>query len=207
MKIKKILKITVIAVVGIFIFFVIVGLLTDEGKKSFEEGKQTAEEKVNQKSSNFEETELTEQSVRSEITDLSIETGAMSGEDIVSVDLIDDMGTEDVPDDKIVFITYKPEALLDEKHLVRKSADTLITVSEKLFKHPKVGLVRVWTQGEFTDPYGQTTTENAVKLGLSRKTAEKINCENFKDLVLVDYNKLLDIADENSIYPAVKKNL
>jgi len=43
--------------------------------------------------------------------------------------------------------------------------------------------------------------------GIGRKTAEKINWENFKDLVLVDYNKLLDIADENSIYPAVKKNL
>ena len=202
---KKKLKWIAIAIVGLFIFFVIIGLLTDDGKKSFDKGKQDAKELIN--NSNFPQSDLTEQSVRSEIGDLSSSTGAMKGEAIVSVELIDDMGTEDVPDDKIVFITYKPKSVLDEKYFVKTSADTLVAVSERLFKHPKVGLVRVWTQGEFTDAYGQTNTENAVKLGLSRKTAEKINWENFKDLVLVDYNKLLDIADENSIYPAVKKNL
>ena len=156
--------------------------------------------------SNFPQSDLTEQSVRSEISDLS-SIGTMKNEEIVEVKLIDYGGTEDIPDDKIVFVTYKPKSLWDEKDMVKRSAYTIVAVSERMFKHPKVGFVRVWTQGEFTDQYGQKSTENAVKLGLSRKTAEKIDWGNFKDLVLVDYNKLLDIANEKSIWATIEKTL
>src|SRR3989344_6590120 len=127
----------------------------------------------------------------------------MKAEAVTKFEIIDYGGTEDIPDDKIVFITYNPKSVLDEKDFVKMSADTIVAVSESLFKHPKVGFVRVWTEGSFSDQYGKQETISAVKLGLSKKTADKIQWDNFKDLVQVDYNKLLDIADEKTIHPAV----
>jgi len=64
---KKKLKWIVIAIVGIFIFFVIIGLLSDEGKKGFEQGKQDAKEVVEPQTQSFSESELSETTIRSEI--------------------------------------------------------------------------------------------------------------------------------------------
>jgi len=156
--------------------------------------------------SNFPQSDLTEQSVRAEISSIS-DMWTMKPEEIVKVQIIDFGGTEDIKDDKIVFLTYQPKSVLNEKDFLRSSANTLVEVSEKLFQNPKVGMVRVWTEGSFSDQYGKQETIPAVKLGLSRKTADKIQWDNFKDLVQVDYNKLLDIADEKTIHPAVAKSL
>lgn len=157
-------------------------------------------------SSSFINSELSEASVKSEVSNIS-SMWTMKPEEIVKVQIIDYGGTEDIKDDKIVFITYQPKSVLNEKDFVRSSANTLVEVSEKLFQNPKVGMVRVWAEGSFTDQYGKQETSPGVKLALSKKTAEKIQWDNFKKLVEVDYNKLLDIADEKTIAPAVSKNL
>ena len=160
--------------------------------------------KANQQS--FVDSELTEDSVKAEINKLD-GIRSMSGSEITSVELIDNGGTEEIADDKIVAITYKPKSVWDEKDTVKKTADTTVAASEKLFKHPKVGMVRVITQGEFTDQYGQSETGNAVRIGLQRTTAEKLNWETFKDMVFVDYAKLLSIADEEWMHAAIRKSL
>lgn len=154
----------------------------------------------------FADSELTEDSVRAEINKLD-GIRSMSGNEITSVELIDNGGTEDIADDKIVSVTYKPKSVWDEADTVKKIADTTVAVSEKLFKHPKVGMVRVITTGDFTDQYGQSETGNAVRIGLQRSTAEKLNWDTFKDMVFVDYNKLLDIADEQWMHAAIRKAL
>jgi hypothetical protein len=154
----------------------------------------------------FVESELTEDSVRAEINKLD-GIRSMSGNEITSVELIDNGGTEDIIDDKIVAITYKPKSVWDEADTVKKTADTTVAASEKLFKHPKVGMVRVITTGDFTDQYGQSETGNAVRMGLQRSTAEKLNWDTFKDMVFLDYNKLLDIADEQWMHAAIRKAL
>lgn len=143
----------------------------------------------------FQESELTDTLVRDElgkVTGLSV----MAVSELTSIRILDNGGTEDIEDDKIVELTYKPESVWDEKDIVQMTAMTMASVAEKLFQHPKIGFVRVVSQGDFTDQYGQTETSNAVRVGLKRSTAEKINWETFKDMVIVDYTKLFDIAEE-----------
>jgi len=164
------------------------------------------EKKAEQNSKPFAEEFLTEASVKKEIEKLD-GSRTMSGKEIVEVKIVENLGTDDVTDDNIVIVTYKPSSVWDEKHTVSTTADTMVAVSEKLFKHPQVGMVRVTTQGDFTDQYGNTKTENAVRFGLQRTTVEKINWENFKKMVFIDYNSLIDIADEQWMHAAVKKYL
>ncbi len=157
-------------------------------------------------SKSFAEKELSEESVRAEISKLSFGR-SMAGQDIESVELIDNLGTDNPLDDKIVALTYNPKSIWDAKDLVKKTTDTTLALSEGLFKHPKVSLIRVFTKTVFTDSYGKEDTENAVKIELKRATVDKIDWVNFKIMVLVDYNKLLDVADFVWIHPSIKKAL
>ena len=200
-------RILISLIVGIFIFFVIIGLLSDEGKKGFEQGKQDAKEVVEPQTQSFSESELSETTIRSEIGTLKGSLRALKADDLTKVEIIDYAGTEAVSDDKIVFLTYKPKSTWDEKDAVKTAADTTVAVSQRLFTHSKVGFVRVWIEGDFTDQYGKSSSEPAVKFGLSKDTANKIEWDKFKDLVFVDYTKLSNIADEKYIHPAIGKAL
>lgn len=190
-----------IGCLGLIVLFVVLVALAGGGSQ------QSKEEVAAPPSTTpfSEKEEITEDVVRAEVQELPGFT--MEGGELVDVRVVEHMGTEDNPDDRIVYLHYRPESIWDDKSLVKETARTAVEVMEKLFKNPKVGLVSVWVETEFTDQYGKSSVENAVKVGLERATADKIEWENFKDLVLLDYNRLLDIADAKYIHPAVRKNL
>ncbi len=182
--------------------------LTDEEKtaKTAVNSSETDNSNNKEAQKSFVDTELSEESVKREIDKLS-GGRSMQGKSISKIQILDNAGTTDIQDDKIVWITYKPEAVWDEKDIVKMTVDTTITSSEKLFQHPKVGVVRVWSQTEFTDQYGKKDVNNAVKIELHKTTAEKIDWQNFKPMVFVDYQKLLNIADDIWIHPSIKNKL
>lgn len=195
-------KVTGVVSLIIIIFFVF-ALFSGSGSKETNT-QQTSQETV--ETSNFADSELTDSSVRKEVEKLK-GLRTMSGNEITEIKIVENMGTENVTDDQIVILTYKPKSVWDEKDTVQMTANTAVEVSERLFKHPKVGMVRVTTLGNFTDQYGNSKSENAVRIGLQRATAEKLNYDTFKDMVLLDYNKLLDIADELWMHAALRKEL
>lgn len=83
----------------------------------------------------------------------------------------------------------------------------MVQASEMLFKHPKVSIVRVTTATKFVDSYGKEFDGDAMRLGFKRETANKIDWKNMKDMVELDYKKILTIADEKYLSPAIAKNL
>ena len=132
---------------------------------------------------------------------ISLSYPAMSKNDLKEIKINDD-----IPNDVYVLLSYKPEAW-DEKQAVRLTADTLVTASEKLFNNPIITRVWVTTLGNFTDQYGKSYEAVAVRFGLNKETAQKINWKEFKDMVFVDYNALLRIADEKYISPSILNKL
>jgi len=155
---------------------------------------------------------ITKDQIRNVVSPLEdIGYGVMGGKELNQIKIDTDLSNDDVSvkyEDmtKIVHLYYKPEAW-DEKNLMTKATGTAVAVMEELFANKNISSVWVWVMGDFTDQYGKTTEGNGIRIGLKRTTAEKIEWKNFKEMVLLDYNKLLNIADEVYIHPAVRKAL
>ena len=75
--------------------------------------------------------------------------------------------------------------------------DDATKMFEKLFKDPRVKLVRITTYLEGVDAYGQKVTNVGTRFIMSRETADKINWDNFL------YSRLPDVADEAYINPVL----
>lgn len=159
-------------------------------------------------------TSLTEDGIKKIVLNIpGAQYSVFSKDDLKKVEINTDFGSQgDNPNikidqlPKIVNIYYKPYAW-DEKRLMRYTADTSVAVTEKLLTYKEIGMVNVWVLENFTDQYGKSSEETAIRIGLKRETADKINWTSFKDMVFIDYNKLLNIADDVYIHPAVKKEL
>lgn len=151
--------------------------------------------------SDFKASRLTEETIKSQVFNLN-ESASAKGEDLQEVRVIDNAGTDD-PTDKIIHITYNVNS--DSRKVVSKVlADTAVQVFEVLFTHPDVSEVHVYTTGVFTDQYGSSKTKEMARVGMYKATAEKINWNNFKDQVYLDYNRLLDIADTKMVATFLK---
>lgn len=201
---KKILKI----IGAIFVVLIVIGLLASRGgdkssvREAFKEGQEKGGEVIK---GEFKDQKVTEESVKSALANLEdILYRVMTEKEITQVEVLDNAGTEDVPDDKVVHAYFKPKSVWDEKHTLGMTAGTAVAVMKRLFVHPKITSVTVWVEGDFIDKYGKSSTETAVRVGLDKPTADKIEWENFRDMVLVDYNKLFDIAD-TYVHPAIRK--
>lgn len=155
---------------------------------------------------------LSEESIKSQVIKLGgKEFGVMGKDEFVKVEINDDFGSmkanEVTPQFKIVNVYYKPKGIWDEKMLMKYACRTSVFVSEALLANPKVSKVSVWTLTDFTNSYGKTSEETAVRIGIGRETASNIVWSTFKEMVLDDYNSLLKITDDVYIHPGVKKEL
>lgn len=204
---KKILKILGV----VFAFFIIIAALSGGGGET-KNGKN-AEGNTEQE---FQNQEITEENVNLAL----LNPDKILREDEISrVEVADYFPDEyDVSEelfkeaeggsvDKIVTIYYKPGITWNEKDLLRKTVDTTVKASKRLFSNQRLGFLTIVTEGDFTDQYGNTETRDAVKVGLSKETVSKINWENFEDMVYVDYKKLFEIADSQYLHPSVQRTL
>lgn len=106
-----------------------------------------------------------------------------------------------------VRVILGPEEFWDETHCVRDTADKAVDLMEAFFRHSKVSDVYVARMAEFTDPYGQSSTEIAVMIGWDRSVAERVNWDKLKEMTLGDYRAPFLIATLYYFHPAIWKNL
>ncbi|MFZ3100781.1 MAG: hypothetical protein WA113_00970 [Desulfitobacteriaceae bacterium] len=107
----------------------------------------------------------------------------------------------------IVTIRYNPGAQWDEKSLVRNSAVKDVKVFAILHSNPKIEKAALWTQNPITDIKDNKNVEDVMMVTFLRASEKDINWSNFEDLVVEDYNKLLNIADDKYIHPEIAKAL
>lgn len=154
---------------------------------------------------------LTEESVKAQVIKLEDSSQRVMGKKELSrVEVIDDfrvMEENFKPSYVIVSLFYKPKDIWDEKWLLKVTTSTTAAASELLFANPKVSVVRVTTLVDFTDSYGKPVEQKAVQIEIYKETANKINWKMMKEMTLVDYNKLLNIADDVFIHRAIKSKL
>lgn len=129
------------------------------------------------------------------------------GESITDIEVYPHAGTDN-PDDFIVHIYFKPESVWDEPHAMRIAVQTSIKAMEILFQNEAVGEVVMWEQLDFTDKYGSTETETAIRILMTKETADKIaDWEVVADRALTDYNTFFDLAELQYVHPAIAQEL
>lgn len=152
----------------------------------------------------FMEQVVTESSVRTALQKLS-------GTDVVPADCITKIefpvGTNN-PYGCIIHVYFQPDAVWDDEDAVEKAVHTSIKAMEILFGNDNVAEVVMWEMLEFTDKYGETTVETAVRIMMKKEVADKIvDWGKVDDRAWGDYNTFFDLAELQYIHPAILKNL
>lgn len=172
---------------------------------AFNQGQNKGREMLN---INYEQVEPSQESVKSALAKLeNTSYGVVSENEVAEIKVSNLMTNADKPNEKMIEVKFKPVTNWDEKNLMTKATGTTVEVVKRLFANPNVGLVTVIFDGEFTDSYGKKETGQAVRIALKRETADKIQWEQFRDMVLTNYKKLLEIADTKFIHASISKNL
>jgi len=147
--------------------------------------------------------------VRSDLQDLS-GAAVVSADRITDIKVYSNYGTDN-PDDFIVHVYFQPEYFWDEEHALKIAVHTSIKAMEILFNNDDISEVVMWELLEFTDKYGETEVETAVRLVMEREVADKIvdwgTVDAVDDRALLDYNTFFDLAELQFIHPAISTNL
>lgn len=123
------------------------------------------------------------------------------------IDVNPDLGTEN-PNDKLILIYYLLSTAWSERTLLLNASVNAVKIFERLFKNPDVSGVTVFAKAKFLDKYGNEVVETAVKVNMTRGTADKIkNWENFESLVALDYKNLVEVADSIYINPVILRGI
>ena len=154
----------------------------------------------------FSDQEVTEDTVGAALWNLSGSNVAL-GEDIYRVEVFLHAGTDN-PDDYIVHIYFKPDSFWDAEDFAEISVHTSIKSMEALFQNRKVSEVVMWGIAEFSDKYGATKNETAIRLLMTRTTADQVvNWKAVDDRAWSDYTTFFDLAEMQYIHPAMAKDL
>jgi len=154
----------------------------------------------------FSAQEVTKETVTAALLPLS-GTSIALGDELYRIDVFPDAGTE-APDDFIVHVYFKPKSFWDAKNFVEISVHTSIKTMETLFRNGMVSEVVMWGLAEFTDKYGATKDDLAIRLLMTRLTADRIaSWETVDDRAWPDYTTFFDLAELQYIHPAMAKDL
>lgn len=167
-----------------------------ESKKPKEEVKK--QEPVNKKEEpvfDFSKAELTKENIQKAL------------ESIINEDALKDITISNEKGRNIIDVTYKVETSFSETTLVKGFANTSVKAMEVLFKNPKIDNIWIWCKTNMMDEKGNDSLESVVNVCLTKENAKDINWSKFKDMVLVDYNKLFNVADKYFIYPGIANKL
>lgn len=82
------------------------------------------------------------------------------------------------PKDTVAILIKSPDDYWNENEIVRQAYRALVKYGKQVFKNPEVTSVGVVIQGNFTDTYGNSTTNEAVRIIMPRTEFEKFNWEN-----------------------------
>ena len=192
----KKLKIGCLGALGIFLLLIIIAIASDD-----QEEQESKTQKVP-----FSQQEITEQTIRETLQDLS---GIMVEIDnITEIKINDYAPTTEIPDDKIIDVYYKLQNTSNEEWSIKTAVYTAIKVMESLFKNPKVVEVAMWQQENFTDQYGEKSTDLSVRILMEKETADKIqDWKVIDNRAWNDYNSFFDLAELQYVHPAIRRGL
>lgn len=108
---------------------------------------------------------------------------------------------------KNVWIYYSMGSVWDENDLVKKAGGTAIFTGNLLYNNPNVEDVAIFAQGEFTDQYGKTSLDTAVKIVLNKSLADQVDWKGLADRHVTDPGNIYRIVDNYSIHPGVFSKL
>jgi len=103
-----------------------------------------------------------------------------------------------VADGGVVTVTRTMKPNLTPAMMLTGGRYDSISIFEALFKDPRIEQVTVISNTEFTDAYGQSSTEAGCWYRISRATADKVNW----DAILSE--NLDRIADSYFVHPALR---
>jgi len=176
---------------GVIIVIVIISVLASPGE---EETKP------------FSEQDVTPQTVQAALDDVS-GTSVELGDCITDIEVLSNAGTDN-PNDFIVHVYFKPESIWDEEDAVQTAVQSSIKAMEILFQNESISEVAMWEQLEFTDEYGDTETETAVRITMIDTVADQVvSWETVSDRAWSDYTSFFDLADLEYMHPAIAKEL
>ena len=149
---------------------------------------------------------VTTTTVRNALDDLS-GTSVELGDSITDIQVSSHAGTSN-PDDFIVHVYFKPDDVWDEAHAMRIAVQTSIKAMETLFEHQDIAEVVMWEELDFTDQYGTTETETAVRIVMDKTTADQItDWEVVADRAFADYSTFFNLAELQYVHPAIQAEL
>lgn len=99
------------------------------------------------------------------------------------------------------------ETSWDEDHLVSQAAQYTVQLMEQVFENTDLASIKTIFSTNMIDSKGNESIEPILSFLITREEAADINYKNFNDMVLVDYNKLINICEEIYIAPGIRKNL
>lgn len=109
-----------------------------------------------------------------------------------------------------IWIYYPMGSVWDETDLVKRAGGTAILAGSILYKNPNIEDVALFAEGEFTDQYGKSNVNTAVKIVLKRSLADQVDWKGLADRHVTDPGNIYRIVDNYSIHPGVfaqlKKN-
>jgi len=104
---------------------------------------------------------------------------------------------------KNVWIYYAMGSVWDETDLVKRAGGTAIFAGNILYQNPNVEDVALFAQGEFTDSYGNTSLDTAVKIIMNKALADQVDWKGLADRHTTDPGNIYRIVDIYSIHPGV----
>lgn len=114
----------------------------------------------------------------------------------------------DNPDDYSVNVAFRPTSFWDEEYAVKIAVHSSIKAMELLFQNPAISEVVMWEITEFTDQYGATKAETAVRISMNREVAIKVvSWDKVDENASIDYYSFFNLATLQYIHPAILKGL
>lgn len=96
----------------------------------------------------------------------------------------------------------------DEDTFIRDSSMYALKAAKDIYENcPEVNKIYFEFDMKFMDKYGKESVSKAFGFYYEREMAEKVNYDNFKNMVLVDYNKMWNVINTTYIDPVVTRGL
>lgn len=107
----------------------------------------------------------------------------------------------------VLVLSFKQETFWSENSLAESFARDSVKILETISENENFSTFAFERDAELVDGYGNERDETVLEISYNRSTIDKINFDNFKDIVLLDPYKAYALSDGYFIHVAIYKNL
>lgn len=135
----------------------------------------------------------------------TVEERALSCAQAASIVKLDNVSVQ-VTDD---FVLVKADTGgFSAKQMMSRSCQYGLEVAHKIYEVcPELNRAGFMFMETYLDPKGNESEGKSLSFDLNREKFKGVNFDNFRGMVISDYTKLWNIAEDVYIHPAVKKDL